>query len=92
MEDRICYNCGNLVPERNVSQFYMDCPHCKAITQLYEPQEHQIIFHKDPSPVKALLGGFGSGKSLVADAEIFDHLLRLPRCELSCTGSYNKAD
>lgn len=71
-------SCGNLVPERHRSQFYMDCPYCKAITSLYKPQPHQVLFHKDPSPIKAILGGFGSGKSLTADAEVFDHLLTLP--------------
>lgn len=75
---KICSNCGNEVPERNTSQFFMDCPYCKAITSLYEPLPHQVAFHEDPSPIKALLGGFGSGKSLTADAEIFDHLIRLP--------------
>lgn len=77
--DFVCMSCGNLVPERHRSQFYMDCPYCKAITSLYKPQPHQVLFHKDPTPIKAILGGFGSGKSLTADAEVFDHLISLPR-------------
>lgn len=55
---RECKNCKNQVSDKHCSQFYMECPYCNAITQLYEPQPHQILFHKDPSPIKAILGRF----------------------------------
>lgn len=54
------------------------CPDCGAIYLWYEPQDYQEEFHRDPHMIKGLFGGYGSGKTTMAVAEILDHALNTP--------------
>ena len=73
-----CLLCRSEIPKENIASLSAVCPSCRAYISLYKPQPHQVLFHKDPSPIKAVLGGFGSGKSLTTDAEVVDHVLSIP--------------
>jgi len=67
------------VPEVELSdRMWSVCPECGAIYIWYVPQDYQETFHRDNHMIKGLFGGFGSGKTTSATAELLDHAFRTP--------------
>lgn len=54
------------------------CEDCGAIEMLYNPQTYQADFHRDTTRYKGLFGGYGTGKTTSAVAEVIDHCISVP--------------
>lgn len=55
--------------------FYGKCDRCEATLIDYVPLPHQQDFHESPAQFRMAIGGFGSGKTTGASAEIAKHAL-----------------
>jgi phage terminase large subunit len=55
--------------------FYGKCDNCNATLIDYQPLEHQQAFHESTAQYRLNIGGFGSGKTTAACAEIASHAL-----------------
>ena len=73
-----CHVChiGDVYPKDGM--MWGQCPDCGAYEIFYEPQDYQMAFHKDTHMIRGLFGGYGSGKTTTAVAEIIDHVLSVP--------------
>lgn len=74
----MCPNCMMGDIKRRDGTMYGVCPDCGAFELMYEPQDYQMKLHKDPHLIRGIFGGFGSGKTTMAVAEIVDHCLSIP--------------
>lgn len=61
-------NTGEVTVKDNV--FYGRCDNCGATLIDYQPLEHQQAFHQSTAQYRLNIGGFGSGKTTAACAEI----------------------
>ena len=68
----VCHS-GDVPIKHNV--FYGKCNRCAATLIDYVPLPHQESFHKSPAQFRMSIGGFGSGKTTAASAEIANHAL-----------------
>lgn len=66
----VCHSGEVRIPD-NV--FYGQCDNCKATLIDYEPLPHQEAFHESTAQYRLNIGGFGSGKTTAACAEIATH-------------------
>lgn len=64
---------GEIEIKHNV--FYGKCERCSATLIDYVPLPHQRAFHESPAQFRMSIGGFGSGKTTAASAEIAKHAL-----------------
>lgn len=75
------YKCS-LCPEGTISisddRFYGKCTHCGATLIDYIPLQHQEAFHSSTAQYRLNIGGFGSGKTTAAVAEVVAHALSTP--------------
>jgi len=55
------------------SLFYGKCDNCEATMINYKPLKHQEDFHKSKARYRLNIGGFGSGKTTAACAEVAKH-------------------
>ena len=68
----ICHT-GDIKVSHNV--FYGKCNRCSVTLVDYVPLQHQEAFHQSPAQFRMAIGGFGSGKTTAASAEIAKHAL-----------------
>lgn len=59
-------------------RFYGYCPTCGLMFNDYTPQPHQEQFHASGATLRLNIGGYGSGKTTMACAEIAEHILNVP--------------
>ena len=75
------YKCS-LCPEGTISisddKFYGKCDNCGATLIDYTPLQHQEAFHASEAQYRLNIGGFGSGKTTAAVAEVVKHVLSTP--------------
>ncbi len=73
-----CPICGNGEVKVKAGTFYGKCDFCKATVIDYKPLEHQEAFHLSNAQYRMLIGGFGSGKTTAACAEVAMHGFTTP--------------
>lgn len=69
-------NTGDIVVKDNT--FYGRCENCEATLIDYKPLEHQEAFHHSKAQYRLNIGGYGSGKTTAACAEIAVHAMHTP--------------
>lgn len=78
----VCSHCKGkrlFKPELETAEYLWSvCPDCGVVHMWYDPQGYQQAFHIDNHMIKGLFGGYGSGKTTMAVAEVIDHALRTP--------------
>lgn len=85
-----CLNChqAEMVTPNDEHPSYVVCPACDAIELMYEPQDHQSLFHQTPyrynpdgsiqTQIIGVFGGYGSSKSTATLWEFFLRALENP--------------
>ena len=58
------------------STWWLECSNskCNTFHNTYVPQEHQEAFHKDAHRITGNFGGYGSGKTLTSQEELYKHI------------------
>lgn len=80
-----CPVCGFGEVKIDESVFYGRCDECSATVIDYAPAPHQEAFHLSKTTYRALIGGFGSGKTTAVCAEDVIHCLTTPHARLLIT-------
>ena len=71
----ICHTGEVAVPD---NLFYGRCDNCEATLIDYIPLQHQEDFHNSTAQYRMNIGGFGSGKTTAACAEVAQHAMETP--------------
>jgi hypothetical protein len=71
----VCYTGEVAIPD---NLFYGRCRNCEATLIDYVPLQHQEDFHNSTAQYRMNIGGFGSGKTTAACAELALHALSTP--------------
>jgi phage terminase large subunit len=90
-----CDHCsfGKYIMPTNGQEWHLVCQECGAYLFCYKPLPHQIEFHKDPSKYRMYAGGFGSGKTTTAAAEMLRLVLSTPNgTSLIGAATYNQLE
>lgn len=81
-----CPRCGqhwvvSTAVNQGPSEFWRECanPGCNTYLNTYQPQAHQVDFHRDSHRFKGNFGGYGSGKTLTTREEIYKHFFLTPK-------------
>lgn len=79
--DTVCQNCnfGNMKLPSNGQEWHLVCSECSAILFCYTPLPHQEQFHRDGTKYLLYAGGYGSGKTTTAAAEMVRLVLSTPK-------------
>lgn len=77
----LCPRCkSEMVPaiamNEGPSTWWLECSNskCNTFHNTYVPQEHQEAFHKDSHRITGNFGGYGSGKTLTSQEELYKHI------------------
>ena len=66
----------------NPSTFWYECEKCNTFINTYQPQSHQMKTHTDPTLYIMNAGGYGSGKTLTSQQEIYRHAFITPNANI----------
>lgn len=92
---KLCYRCkvGKYVMPSNGQEWHLVCQECRAILFCYTPLPHQYNFHADDSKYRMYAGGYGSGKTTTAAAEMLKLVLTTPNgTSLIGAATYNQLE
>ena len=73
-----CPVCKTGIVKVKDNVFYGKCELCNATMMDYTPLQHQEAFHASNAQYRMLIGGFASGKTTAACAELAIHALNTP--------------
>jgi phage terminase large subunit len=92
---RICDHCklGKYILPTSGQEWHLVCQECRAILFCYTPLPHQQRFHADKAKYRMYAGGFGSGKTTTAAAEMLKLVLSTPKgTSLIGAATYNQLE
>lgn len=92
---KTCHRCkvGKYVLPSNGQEWHLVCQECRAILFCYTPLPHQYNFHADDSKYRMYAGGYGSGKTTTAAAEMLKLVLTTPNgTSLIGAATYNQLE
>lgn len=89
-----CPRCGADLIQTNTikgnkSQFWLECSnvYCGAMVDNFEPYNMQYNFLEDDHSIKAVFGGFASGKSISVIKDVQKHILITPNAYVAIIGN-----
>jgi len=80
-----CPVCHSGIVRVKDNVFYGRCELCKATLIDYAPLQHQEAFHADTAQYRLLIGGYGTGKTTSACAELATHVLMIDNAKFLIT-------
>ena len=92
---RLCDHCkiGNYILPSSGQEWHLVCQECRAILFCYTPLPHQEEFHADKAKYRMYAGGYGSGKTTTAAAEMLKLVLSTPKgTSLIGAATYNQLE